>query len=551
MNKMMAVAAREIMSRKLVLITAPVWGVLVAVTGVLHHARADGITAAIICALIFGTVVALVIGSSTVGRELGERRLSFHFARPISAVGIWSGKFLGALAIIVASQILVITPTLIASRGFESFAEGGIVLAAATALAVAFLALGIVLGIVLRARDGWVAVDLGVLIGSGLLTGLAWRIFESGIRADAPNPFLARIAVNAASIVALVLLIASAVAVIGGRSDLRRAHRATSLVLLALIPVALGGVLWARWFISPTGHDMRGRFAAASPDGRWGLVIGRAAGRGPIQFERFIDLRTHRAVDPRAFAIDPAFSRNGRLVAWIAGHDLMTLALDRAGAEPIRSRSLAFASNAELALSPAGDRILIAEPRTISVYSLPDERPLAVIPSEHMHVQAARFLGPTRLRLYRASTPERIRIDEVDLATGKLQKTGELELVAFRRVSPDGDRIVGTGVLSDGRSGARVAALPVSTHEAFLNDGRVVLISADGVLRLLSRDGKEERSIALGVAPWAIANQPSDREVVITSNAGARIVDLVAGSVREIAANAADDLVEYDGSVQR
>src|ERR1051325_3266222 len=74
MSRVMAVAAREIMARKLVFLTAPAWGVMVAVLGGLHHNPGSVFTAATICALVFTVVMGLVIGAALVGRELAEHR---------------------------------------------------------------------------------------------------------------------------------------------------------------------------------------------------------------------------------------------------------------------------------------------------------------------------------------------------------------------------------------------------------------------------------------------------------------------------------------------
>jgi len=576
MSKLMVVAAREVAARKLLFPAALIMGFFPLAIGAISRAHAPGIPGATMMALIFGIVIAVVIGASVVGRELGERRLSFYFARPLSGTAIWGGKVLGGLAAVLASEILVLAPSLVVNHGLPTYADGGIFVSVIVAMSVALLSFGIVLGIVLRAKTAWIGLDLGVLIGSGLLAGSGWRILSAGIYPTAETTwtsFLVTLALVTTAVVAITLFVAGAAAVIIGRCDLRRAHRAASLVLLALIPLGASGVAWAHWFVTPSGSDLSARLVKASPDGHWALITGEARGRSLFQFTRFVDLSTLRAVDPGDnLPLQPAFSADGRTAAWVAQRRLLTLALDRRGAEPVRSRSLAFARNGvEIYLSPAGDRILIIEPQTVSLYSLPDEHPLAVVPSESMSVQAARFVTPTRVRLYRQSTPSQIRIDELDLGTKRMQKTGELELASFRRLSPAGDRIVGNGVLSDGRTGGRLASLPDAAIESFLADGRVVVISADGLLRVLTRDGEQERSIALGVTPWVIASQPSDHEVVITSSdRTARIVDLLAGSVRQVPAglwpesvaqqmlgsragrlftNAQGDLVEYDGSV--
>jgi hypothetical protein len=187
-----------------------------------------------------------------------------------------------------------------------------------------------------------------------------------------------------------------------------------------------------------------------------------------------------------------------------------------------------------------------------------------------MLVYAARFLTPTRLRVYRQSTPTQIRIDELEFGAGKPQKTGELELASFRRLSREGDRILGHDALFDGRSGERLMTLPAFSDAAFLDDGRIVLVDAEGLLRILSNGGQEERSLPLGAPASAIGGQPSAHELVVTTRAGAVIADLAANSVRTVPGgmapalpyygargraarlfyNAAGDLVEYDGNVR-
>ena len=566
MSTAMIVAAREIRARKLIFLTAPAWGVLVAVLGSIHHDRNAVITAAAICALVFGVVMSLVVGSALVGRELAERRLSFYFARPIPAASIWGGKYVGGLAVVIASQVLVLAPSLIA---FRVVGDDAISIAVVLALPIALLALGMVVGIALRSKSLWVASDLCVLVGTGFLIRWGWAILDDAL---AISDFLLKPLIVGGCLVAIVLVVGSAAAVMVGRCDIKRAHRAAALVVLVLVPAGFGGVAWAHWYVTPSGHDLRGGLGAVSPDARWGLFYGAARGRGfNVTFQRFVDLTTFRAVDPGAAAgIDPAFSADGRTVAWIARRDLMTLALDQPNSQPIRSRSLSFVlpGTVGLSLSPNGDRIVVGELSTVSVYSLPDERPLAVIPSENGTLTAVRYLSPSRIRLYRTVQHDRVRIDEIEMG-GKPQKTGEVELASFHRLSSEGDRILGHDGVFDGRTGERLATPPPFVDAAFLDDGRIVLVEADGTLRVLSKSMQVERSLPLGAPASAITGQPSDHEVVVTTRQGTMIADFGANSVRVVpdrmapavpyvftkgrAArffyNAAADLVEYDGSV--
>jgi hypothetical protein len=245
MSSMMTVAAREIRARKLVFFTAPAWGVLVAFLGGLHHDRTAVVTASAICALVFGVVMSLVIGAA-VGRELAERRLSFYFSRPISAPAIWGGKFLGGLAVVMASQLLVLFPTLIV---FGIVADDFISISIALALSIGLLPLGIVGGIAMRSKSLWVGIDMTVLVGSCLLARWAFMILDP--RAEyGMSPFFLKISAVGAAVATLILVVASAAAVMVGRCELRRAHRAASLVMLSLLPIAAAGVLWAHWFVA-------------------------------------------------------------------------------------------------------------------------------------------------------------------------------------------------------------------------------------------------------------------------------------------------------------
>jgi hypothetical protein len=246
MSNVMVVAAREISARRLIFLTAPAWGVLVAIMGSLHHDRNAVVTAAAICALVFGVVMSLVVGSALVGRELAERRLSFYFARPIGAASIWGGKFLGGLAIVIASQLLVLAPSLI---GYRIVGDDVISIAVVLALPIGLLALGIVAGIAFRSKSLWVGVDLTVLVGTGLLARWTFLILDPRSEFGL-SPFFAKISLVGAGVATLILVAASAAAVIAGRCELSRAHRAASLVMLSLLPAAAASVIWAHWFAS-------------------------------------------------------------------------------------------------------------------------------------------------------------------------------------------------------------------------------------------------------------------------------------------------------------
>ena len=415
MRNTIVVAGREIRARRLVFLTAPAWGLLVAIMGGLHHDRASVVMAAMICALVFGVVMSLVIGSTLIGGELAERRLSFYFARPISAASIWGGKFVGGLAVVVVAQLLVLAPSLVAYR---VVADDLISLGVVTALSIGLLAIGIVLGIILRSKTAWVGLDLTVLVGAGLLTGLAWRIFDAGVFFTEWGPAMAgfstKVVVIAAGVISIVMFVAGAAAVIVGRCDVRRAHRAASLVLLALIPAALAGVLWARWFVRPTGADITDVQAMTkSPNGEWFGAIARFRGRGPVPMPVLVSTDRKRIVhvgpiyngqDASVGSFVPAFSADGRLAAWLASDadrhtaTLTTVHLDDALPQPQRSKTLVFGDkegSGSLQVSPTGEYAVLSQNQGTVFYRISDGAMILSVPPYDV-----RFTSPTHGTTY-------------------------------------------------------------------------------------------------------------------------------------------------------
>ena len=61
-------------------------------------------------ALIVSLVLAMALGGSVIARDLGERRLGFYFARPISGGAIWAGKLAAAAVLAVGAGVLVLLP---------------------------------------------------------------------------------------------------------------------------------------------------------------------------------------------------------------------------------------------------------------------------------------------------------------------------------------------------------------------------------------------------------------------------------------------------------
>ena len=60
------------------------------------------------------------------GRELAERRLSFHFSRPLAAPVVWGGKLAGGLALVLLAELIVFIPSSVASGRFPGLSGSGL-----------------------------------------------------------------------------------------------------------------------------------------------------------------------------------------------------------------------------------------------------------------------------------------------------------------------------------------------------------------------------------------------------------------------------------------
>src|SRR5262245_38903779 len=99
MKALLAISLREIWERRAVYAAAAGLGILPILAlsfngfGLASGTDVGAISAAIIFLALTGGV-ALMSGASVIARDLTQKRLSFYFARPISGLSIWGGKFL-------------------------------------------------------------------------------------------------------------------------------------------------------------------------------------------------------------------------------------------------------------------------------------------------------------------------------------------------------------------------------------------------------------------------------------------------------------------------
>jgi hypothetical protein len=286
MRAFVAIAAREIAQRWVLLAVAAVLGWLPVVGMYLDRAGAlpFGIAPLVVYVVARAFwIVAFAVGMSLLGRQLHDGKLAFYFARPVSGWAIAGGKLIGAGAAVLLAELLVLAPTALQSETFD----GAWILTVAHSgpedlvAAELFFGCGLVAGVLARSRSSWFAIDAAGLVTVVLLVvrvidrittlGQRYWVYYDGrwqrpwelptaqplgleewrvlIRAE--NSFLANVHLLwgwLAIAAAVALLAAAAAGVVFGRTDGERAHRALSTTLWSsLCAVGAAGLAVAHW----------------------------------------------------------------------------------------------------------------------------------------------------------------------------------------------------------------------------------------------------------------------------------------------------------------
>ena len=257
MSAVLSIAWREVRERRVLLIAAAVFGLAGLVLGGVPgspRARDLGETLTIVLFMAFVPAVALAVGSSLVGRDLAERRLSFYFSRPLSAGALWAGKFLGGATLVLGAFVCFLVPFTLATGGIA--AEG---IAAWLLLLLCLMALAHVITAMYRSGSKLFALDLGlgalsvtvfvaqvrhlVTAGAGLV--LCWE--PLGV-------------IGMAMVVATIAMMTAAAAqLVYGRADAHRGHVALSAATWTFTLAALSALaLWSGWLLDVTPADVGG-----------------------------------------------------------------------------------------------------------------------------------------------------------------------------------------------------------------------------------------------------------------------------------------------------
>lgn len=484
--------------------------------------------AAMTLAAVATATLAILLGSTVIGSDLAERRLGFYFARPISGLSLWAGKTGAAAVLALGIGVLILLPAAVIHGLPAPFLTS--LQAWVTWLCAALLLLGAshAVGIMVRARDAWLALDLGVFVGAGLtLWLLARQLWQKGGDEALQLP-LSFLLVGVWGIIPTL----GALQVIRGRSDLRRGHRILSRFAAALLlPLAAAFAAYTHWFLHPGLRDLSGILAASgSPDGRWIAFAGTAPYRGTLSFGFLADFQGRRTLPIDLTPVwdgsgrgNVHFSADGRRAAWLApqrpggSYELMTLELGRQGAEP-GARAVSFAALPQsIALSPDGSRIAAAGAGRLTVSAVDDGRLLASVALEEGYLSVVRFTNAQTLRVFRQEG-DAVVTSDVDLPSGRIHPFGK-SILAFPpwEVSADGRWLLARDLvhhheirqlfdLSTGQPRGDLNPPGAHGRAAFLLDGRIAVAAkpraAEAELWLYSPEGA-----ALSPTPFFHARQ--------------------------------------------
>jgi hypothetical protein len=549
-------------------------------------------------ATLLGLALAAFTGAGLLARDLAEGRIGFFLALPLPSWSIWLGRLLAATLLVYGSMALVTLPPALAAGGLTLWPEtvwGGFGLApygplvhmarALVALVPLFLILlAHQLATALRSRSPWLLVDLGALAVAGALVAAALaRLFVAAA--------VIELAVAVAAVAALVLLVLGLGGGFGlarGGVLLSRVHRVQASAVgagLLVTALLLGGAV--RWMLDVSAADVTAVDAAAgAPAGPWIAVFGPLRHRPSYSPWLLVD-----TVGGGSLPLSPGlpdiqrqppvvFAAGGREAVWLRPRGHVFTSPSEAvwvelGTPPrLVPTGIEVTHPWEVALLPAGDRLVVAEPRRLALWTERGRRLAAVaeLPRAPVEWQQLRWVAADRVRLVRlvsgADGPS-LQCWDLDAQARLLRPLVDRRLTEevaapAAALSADGTRLLlarrwsdrGGVALLDAASGEPLAQLSIPVKGGyvsarFLPGGRVAVVGGQEerlTLRLFDRQGGLLREHPLGAGRWAWLGSPWSVDVLPfaasvrapdarTSHREAelRTVDLRSGAVRRLA----------------
>jgi ABC-type transport system involved in multi-copper enzyme maturation permease subunit len=563
MNAAVLIASRELRDRTRLFVIAAAMAVIpfAAALAVRQNRQVAIATVACFLAAAYTGALAVALGVSTVGRDLTEKRLSFFFTKPVSAVSIWTGKAMaGILTLIGAFLIIVLPAYLLAHDGWvENWSPGGSAITVYTLISSAVLFFGShAASTMLRSRSALVAVDFALLA----VTLIAIFSMTRPILLGGGLDIVLRMLLVIGAVMMLILIVAPVWQLARGRIDPRRNHAAFSTALwsgIAAVVLVAAGYAW--WVMSPPLDSIVPYTVEQSPSGRWIAMSGGSPNRGSYIASFLVDStsgRRERVVSPWGTS---QIANDGRSMVWLESDELLprrgvfrvhTRALEPGSKQ--RATSLTITYPRHSLLSADGSRFAVITGKKLEVYEVATGRLLAAATGiSDTRWSRLFFAGPNVVRVahaYRAGATQRFRIQEFDVTRKKLSTTADWPAHRSRaansyyniNVTSDGSRIFirEEGTIHDARTGAVVMTLPVQPKSPFfssmLPDGSVI-VTRDSKLYQIDANGVLVREIPIPVTQAGVIGRVGASKILLSRGGGDRstwrlvLVDLAKGKV--------------------
>ena len=287
MKGFLAVARREIFERRFVFFAAAFASLIPIAMPLVRSWTAGGVVelrswTAFLLAVVFVVALGVGLGASMLAPAMASRRIGFDFARPVSSLALWSGRFGAALLTAIVAAAIIAIPAWLAGaripwsdilvdgrppRFGTLLAAGGFLVLVAAAHAVS---------VILRSRSGLIALDAALALATGFVVAASLSRLPTFFADEARQ----RAAWGFALAAGLGLLAAGYVSLERGRTDIRAAHRALSATLWTCIAIGLAGVIaWTSWVLSAGPRNLDSGFRVLpAPAGSWLQLRGEARG---------------------------------------------------------------------------------------------------------------------------------------------------------------------------------------------------------------------------------------------------------------------------------
>jgi ABC-type transport system involved in multi-copper enzyme maturation permease subunit len=571
MNAAILIASRELRDRSRLFLIAAAMAIVPfgAALAVRENRPLAIAVVATSLAIVYACSLAIALGVSTVGRELTEKRLSFFFAKPVSAISIWTGKVAAGLLTIFGAFAIVVLPTFaLVQRGWSDMWLAGwqtIVVNALVLVPILFFG-GHAASTMLRSRSALVALDF--LMFGVMLTALfaMVRPILLGRGFDVAEKMLVAVGIS----ILAVLVIAPVWQIARGRIDPRQNHAALSAAVWSGVAVVLiVAAAYSVWVISPPLSGILPYTIEQSPSGRWIAVSGQPPNRGSYVATFLLDATSGRHQRLPTLWRNVHISGDGRTMIWLQSDVLWPKSYDprippqgtfrlyvqalEPGARP-QATSLTIKDPFHTQLSEDGSRFAVVTMNKLEIYEIPSGRLLGAATGIHDQAEWSElfFAGPNVVRIaqsYRTDRQMR-RIREFDLTRRKVTTIAEWPAAANTplgrgtyfsvNVTPDGSRIYfrEEGMIRDTRTGAVLVTFPVPPDHGFrtamLRDGSTVITSGT---KLFHYDAKGTliREVTLPAAGLGVTGQVGASQVLLSSGGPQKtertllLVDLATG----------------------